>query len=310
MLSIPSLLTSDAHGLWYSESTSSHVLQAPAPAARRGAAETETDDELYTQILVHNHGYRQQLQQQQESYAAQAAARSRAGLANGTMPPSSGWSLDHAEAVHEKYLTLIRQFGYSFIRPTGFTKTMQADLEEQSVSDDVSDEESPLALENDADADANATAVTDDVVDEDAEDAEPADGYSDGETDDAAELHPHARRARRLPAEQDLDDDIPEAGSFRDSYYEEGDDDEALSEPAEAVDEYYGEYYSGDDIEADEADEADEAVAGDRPRPAYGQSFDRPAYYEISLDEAPVAADASYSVEMDENGSMEIDESD
>ncbi|KAK7202521.1 hypothetical protein BZA70DRAFT_285272 [Myxozyma melibiosi] len=224
MLSPPVLVPRDATSLWYNPSVKPHTLLRSRPRTAYLLGPTSlVSDELQHDLL----------------FSEQPANEEQEFLN----------SLEADELRYARQVASIRTFGFTFLRPPGFTKTEQALLEEQAMSDSASEDngfmENPngelVMLDTDG-AEAMAEDELEDATDdgEADDDLEYDDDVGAEDVDDGEEaLDGWRRRQRRRragtaaeeEAEVDLDAEIPDGGDL--GNYE---DDEADEEDYEEQD--------------------------------------------------------------------------
>ncbi|KAK9465477.1 hypothetical protein V1512DRAFT_266000 [Lipomyces arxii] len=218
MLSLSAITPNNSHNLWYTSSYSSHVIKnstKPKSKLIPGSGPTNEYDEH------------------------PLPSETQRGSSSRKLSP-----LELAEDEHIKEMEAIRLFGFSFMRPPGFTKTEQALMEEQAMSDSEPDDngfmENPDGETVMVDEQQDDQAALDE--EEQSEDGQDV-GEDEGEDDDASETFDHddeealdgwPRRQRRhrshistAAEEVDLDADIPEAEELQMMYdddYEDGQD--------------------------------------------------------------------------------------
>ncbi|KAK9455904.1 hypothetical protein V1511DRAFT_499013 [Dipodascopsis uninucleata] len=259
MLTVPSVLPKNSHDLWYSSSYHPHVLRRSSKPKSKylpGAQEHEEEEAGASDI--------------------RSVFNARLHHGNITVGP-----LEAAEAAHVRYIESIRTFGFTFLRPPGFSKTEQALMEEQALSESESEDngliENPngelVMLEGEVeqeaaemDGDLEEGEVEDD--DDDDEDNLPGELEEDEEAEEALDGWPRRYRQRRSRAssyredEVDLDADIPEGDELGMGFDDEEDEDD-VDEDEEAEDELEEEgYYIEEDEDEDDGEVEVEGANG------------------------------------------------
>ncbi|KAJ8104336.1 hypothetical protein POJ06DRAFT_244258 [Lipomyces tetrasporus] len=198
MLSVPSLFPKNSHDIWYTPTYKRHVIRRSTnPKSQFLPGATIQDDE-------------------DESIPSSSRPGPHA-------VPVTALEFAEAELVHN--MESIRTFGFTFLRPPGFTKTEQALLEEQELSDSESEDngliENPngeLVMMDGAEEEEEIGEEEDEEVEEqDDEDEEDVD--EDEVAEEALDGWPRRQRRRRyrvntLADEVDLDADIPEGDNL------------------------------------------------------------------------------------------------
>ncbi|CAN6607524.1 hypothetical protein TRVA0_003S03136 [Trichomonascus vanleenenianus] len=149
--------------------------------------------------------------------------------------------VEYIEQLHEARLEAIRTFGYTYLRPPGVDKTMQAMLEEQDMCEEAMDQDQDQDFVDDSALAANASVQTDTFAGRRTTPHEPLgsepqflyDPSSDNialeiQTDDEEEEEEEEEEEREREREVDLDAEVPEASDndYDDDYdeaeYQEG----------------------------------------------------------------------------------------
>ncbi|KAK9390140.1 hypothetical protein V1515DRAFT_196771 [Lipomyces mesembrius] len=214
MLSVPSVYPKGSHDIWYTPSCEPHVIRrSTKPKSQFLPGSTAQDDE-----------------------EEPGPSSSRPGVHSVPLT-----ALESAEAELVQDMESIRTFGFTFLRPPGFTKTEQALLEEQTLSDSESDDNGLIENPNGelVMIDGEEGPEQEEIGEEDEEELEAEDNEDEEELDEdevaeeALDGWPRRQRRRRYRVntdteEVDLDADIPEGEDLGMDYdeedYEEGDE--------------------------------------------------------------------------------------
>lgn len=179
--------------------------------------------------------------------------------------------LNFDEQARMNYLESIRTFGYDYMKPPGISKTMQAVLEEEEMSDESAAEESEFEEEEEV-----GEGVENDMseFEEEGEEGELLeDDPGEGQAVDAA-----IGEEQEVPAEPEevnLDDEIAEASDFEYNNSDEEDyNDQDFGDPF-MVDEDYGEASEGEaDRGASVADELTSSLPAEEDDPIVAEMND------------------------------------
>ncbi|KAK9236672.1 hypothetical protein V1525DRAFT_406206 [Lipomyces kononenkoae] len=236
MLSVPSVFPKDSHDIWYSSTYKPHVVRrSTKPKSQFLPGSTSQDDDDDSAPSNNN----------------------RPGTHTAPLTV-----LESAEADLVQNMESIRTFGFTFLRPPGFTKTEQALLEEQTLSDSESEDNGLIENPNgdlvmvDGEEQQEQDELGDDGEEEELEeeDNEDEDELDEDEVaEEALDGWPRRRRRRRYRTvtyaeEIDLDADIPEGEDlgmdygdedYEDEEEEEEEEDEDEDEEAAAPDEHH-----------------------------------------------------------------------
>ncbi|KAK9364626.1 hypothetical protein V1509DRAFT_635775 [Lipomyces kononenkoae] len=244
MLSVPSVFPKGSHDIWYTSTYKPHVVRrSTKPKSQFLPGSTVQDDE--------------------DESAPSNSNRSGAH----TVPLTV---LESTEAELVQNMESIRTFGFTFLRPPGFTKTEQALLEEQTLSDSES-EDNGLVENPNGDLvmiDGEEQQEQEELGEEDEEELEEEDNEDEDELDEddvaeeALDGWPRRQRRRRYRTityteEIDLDADIPEGEDLGVDYGDEDYDEEGEEGEEEARAEEEEEEEEEEDMAQDELHEVD-----------------------------------------------------
>ncbi|KAK9383364.1 uncharacterized protein V2V93DRAFT_364937 [Kockiozyma suomiensis] len=220
MLSMPAAPPRDSYKLWYSPSARQHTLLRSQPRSKYLLCPSNATDDTLTELLT-------------DQYSPNNEDEFIRSL-----------EVDEQRYAHE--IESIRTFGFTFLRPPGFSKTEQALLEEQAMSESASEDngfmENPngelvmLDAEGGAAEDGleNGTGGIEDdeeeYDDDDVEDDATGDIDDDEEALDGWRRRQQRRRFRNTAEEEevDLDADIPDADEMEN--YEDDEEEEHYEE--------------------------------------------------------------------------------